>query len=422
MGDGPHDGRRDGRPQVAVELGERDLAAEGGGHGRRIADGEAVTAQGAPAGAGAAQPGSSDAALGVERGAAAQVAQLGAGHLVPGVVAGPDERRGLHVLEAERQGLGLHVRELVGRVVALEGEVVGRRPQVLADGEDVAVDRAERLEALRHLLAGLAQAHHQAALGVRLVAVLGGVDLRPLEDGQRPVPARALADGPLEPLHRLQVVVEDVRARLHHGAERLLLAVEVRDQDLHAHERAAGADLADRRREGAGAAVGQVVAGDAGHHDVVEAHGGDRLGDAARLVVVEPGGPARLDGAEPAGPGADVAQDHHRRGALVPALAHVGADRLLADRVEVQAAQQALEVVVVVARGHPGLDPVRVPAQGPGAHGGGCLHQRLAAAHRDRRCPAALACAWAGLGSKTGSSRAMASRPRSPGRRTRASP
>ena len=32
VGDRPHDGRGDGRPQVAVELGEGDLAAEGGGH------------------------------------------------------------------------------------------------------------------------------------------------------------------------------------------------------------------------------------------------------------------------------------------------------------------------------------------------------------------------------------------------------
>ena len=231
--------------------------------------------------------------------------------------AGPDST----CLKPERQRLVAHLGELVGVVVALEGEMIERRSQVLPDREDVAVDRAERLEALCQLFARLAQAHHEAALGVRLVAVLGGVDLRPLEHGQRPVPAGALADGLLEPLHRLEVVVEDVRAGLHHGPERGLLAVEVRDQDLDAHQRAAGADLADRRGEGARAAVGQVVAGDAGHHHVVEAHRGDRLGDPARLVVVEPGGLAGLDGAEAAGPGADVAQDHDGRGALVPALA-----------------------------------------------------------------------------------------------------
>ena len=229
----------------------------------------------------------------------------------------------------------------------------------------------------------LAQADHQAALGVGLVPVLGGVCLGPLEHGQRPVPACSLADGLLEPLHGLEVVVEDVRAGLHHGPQRLLLAVEVRDQDLDAHERAARPELADGGGERAGTAVGQVVPGDAGHHDVVETHGADGLRDATGLVVVEPGGLAGLDGAEPACPRTDVAQDHDRRGALVPALAHVGTDRLLAHRVEVQAAQEALEVVVVVARGHPRLDPVGVTPQGSRANGRGRLHQRRAATHRD---------------------------------------
>ena len=90
----------------------------------------------------------------------------------------------------------------------------------------------------------------------------------------------------------------------------------------------------------------------------------------ARLVVVEPGRSAGLDRAEPAGPGARVAQDHDRRRALVPALPDVGAAGLLADRVERQAPEQALEVVVVVARGHPRADPVGVPAGRASRRGG----------------------------------------------------
>ena len=164
-------------------------------------------------------------------------------------------------------------------------------------------------------------------------------------------------------------------------AQRRLGAVEVRDQDLDAHAGAAIAELADRRRERAGPAVGQVVAGDRGDHDVLEAHLRDRLGDAPRLVVVEPGGLAGLDRAEAAGAGADVAQDHDRRGPLVPAVPDVGAAGLLADRVEVQAAQEALEVVVVVARRHPRLDPVGVAAERDRAVSG---RAERAAAHRDR--------------------------------------
>ena len=70
------------------------------------------------------------------------------GHLVARVVRGAHERPRLDVLEAERQRLGLHLRELVGMDVALDRQVRRRRPQVLADGEDVAVDRAQVPERL----------------------------------------------------------------------------------------------------------------------------------------------------------------------------------------------------------------------------------------------------------------------------------
>ncbi len=134
----------------------------------------------------------------------------------------------------------------------------------------------------------------------------------------------------------------------------------------------------------AGAAVGQVVAADAGDHDVLEAHDGYRLGHAARLVVVVPVGTAGLDGAEAAGPRAGVAQDHDRGRALLPALADVGAASLLAHRVERLAAHEVLELAVVGAAGQPGLDPLGMaahvrPVQPGGVHG---------AAHGDGQGPA----------------------------------
>ena len=147
-------------------------------------------------------------------------------------------------------------------------------------------------------------------------------------------------------------------------AQRLVAAVEVGDQHLDAHARALAPQLADRVGEDVRAAVGQVVARDAGDDDVLEAHLLDRLGDAARLVLVVPRRPAGLDGAEAAGPGADVAEDHDRRRALLPALPDVWAVRLLAHRVERQAAQDALQVVVVLAARQARLDPVGVTAQG----------------------------------------------------------
>jgi hypothetical protein len=158
-------------------------------------------------------------------------------------------------------------------------------------------------------------------------------------------------------------VVEDVRPALHDRAQRPIGAIEVRDEDLHAHARALAAKGADGLGEDVGAAIGQVVARHAGDDNVLEVHLADSLGDAARLVLVVPGRATGLDGAEAAGAGAGIAEDHDRRRALLPALPDVGAAGLLADGVEGQVAQDALELVVVGAGRKPGPDPLRVPTQ-----------------------------------------------------------
>ena len=79
------------------------------------------------------------------------------------------------------------------------------------------------------------------------------------------------------------------------------------------------------------AAVGQVVAVDRGDHHVLQPHLRHRLADARRFGGIERPGLAGGDVAEGAGPGADLAHDHHGRVRLLPALADVGAAGLLAD-------------------------------------------------------------------------------------------
>ena len=129
-------------------------------------------------------------------------------------------------------------------------------------------------------------------------AELSGHRLGVREDLQRAVVAGPLADRLLEPLDRLDVVVEDVRRGLHDRAQRRVAEV-VGDEDLDPGVRAQAAQLADGGREGASAAVGQVVAADAGDHDVLEAHDGDGLGHAARLVGVVPVGRPVLTAQKP---------------------------------------------------------------------------------------------------------------------------
>jgi hypothetical protein len=109
-----------------------------------------------------------------------------------------------------------------------------------------------------------------------------------------------------------------------------------------------------------GAAVGQVVAGDAGDGGVAQLHLLHRLGDPARLVAVERLRLAGVDLAEVAAPGALVAADEEGRLAVLPALEDVGAAGLLADRVQALGLHQALQLGVLRAHLRPGLDPLRL--------------------------------------------------------------
>ena len=169
------------------------------------------------------------------------------------------------------------------------------------------------------------------------VAELERVALGLGEDTQAAVPARPLADGLLEPLARSRGC-----GRGCPGAASMTVrsgAGLPSKSGMRTSTPMSGATAFSRRIVSAkmwAPPSAQVVAGDAGDDDVLEPEGADRLGDPSRFVLVVPGGPAGLHGAEAARPGARVAEDHDRRGALVPALPDVRAAGLLAHRVEVR--------------------------------------------------------------------------------------
>ena len=191
-----------------------------------------------------------------------------------------------------------------------------------------------------------------------LVGMSGAMRRRALEQLEAPRVLAARARHAVEPRHRLGVVVQDVGPRVEHGAQRRFLALEVGNQHLDAAVGHPRLDLADRVGEDRRAAVGQVVAIDRRDDGVAQAHRLHRFGDAHRLVEVERGRPAVLHGAVGAGARAHVAEDHEGGGAVVPALADVRAVRVLADRVELQVAHDALEPEVVLRTRGADLQPV----------------------------------------------------------------
>ncbi len=143
---------------------------------------------------------------------------------------------------------------------------------------------------------------------------------------------------------------EDVGPGVDDGVDRGEVPLEIADEGL---DQDVGAELVeplDGAADVLGAAVEEIVAVDHGHHDVLEVEASDGAGDVLRLADVD--GAARIAGghrAEAAAAGADVAEEHHRRGAFAPALADVGAAGLFADRVEIELAEGLLEVMVGVA-------------------------------------------------------------------------
>ena len=186
--------------------------------------------------------------------------------------------------------------------------------------------------------------------------------------------ARVLRLGPhraVEPRHRLGVVVEDLRVRVHHGLQRGPVAPEVGDQHLDGAARRQLANPADALGEDPRAAVGLLVAVDAGQHGVLQPHGLHRLADPARLVGVQQAGPAGLDLAEAATAGAGVAHEQEGGRAAPPALADVGAHGLFAHGVQALAAEELGELAVLRAVGRPDAQPFGPPAAGQQAVAGG---------------------------------------------------
>ena len=145
------------------------------------------------------------------------------------------------------------------------------------------------------LTSGRAGAAVAAAAGEDRVGPARALRLRRLarprggarQQRQRALVARLRPHVRVQARDGLEVVVEHVRAGGEDGAQRRFVAAQVRDEHLHGRVRRGGAHGGDGRREVRRPAVRQVVAGDAGDHDVAQAEATRRFGDAPRLVRVE---------------------------------------------------------------------------------------------------------------------------------------
>ena len=232
--------------------------------------------------------------------------------------------------------------------------MVRGRTEVLPDRDDVDADAGEVGEATDDLVVGLAHADDQPRLR-RQPGRLGPGEHRQAAGVAGRRPHRSLQAG-----HRLDVVVEHVRPHREQQVERVAVATGIGHQRLDPRRRAAAPDRLDARGDVGKAVVDQIVAGDHREHGVVEAHAVDGLGHPVGLVGGRRLRPAGVDEAEPARPGATLAQHHERRGPVGPALRQVRAAGVLAHRHQAEVTDRPLEVEHLGAVVHLGAQPCRL--------------------------------------------------------------
>ncbi len=182
----------------------------------------------------------------------------------------------------------------------------------------------------------LAEADHDAGLGEQAGSSLLGA----VQQAQRVVVARAGPDVGVEPRHRLEVVVEDVRAGGDHRFQRAVLVAEVGGQHLDGGGRRGGADRSMQRTNCAAPPSARSSRSTEVITTCFRPSLPTVLGELLRLMRIDRARLAGGDVAEGAGARADIAQDHEGGVLARPALADVGARRLLADGVQLVLADQ----------------------------------------------------------------------------------
>src|ERR1700732_4913358 len=176
----------------------------------------------------------------------------------------------------------------------------------------------------------LAESQHHSGFGED-----SGIDF--LDALQKPDRVEITRAGPNREIFgrdSLDVIIENIGLGRDDRLKRALFAQKVWGQDLDRGVCARRADCRDHFREMPCPAVVKVVAIDGSDDGMGEPEYLNRFTDTGGLGRIERAREAGLDIAEGAGARTSVAHDHKSRVFFLPALADVGASRLLADGYE----------------------------------------------------------------------------------------
>ena len=130
--------------------------------------------------------------------------------------------------EAFLEGDLLVTVESLGSDIFDDGEVFGRRPEVLPEREHGDFGGAEIIEGGHDFLFGFSEAEHDPGFGGDLSGSAGEL-FGALQDVKRAVVFRPGTDERGEALYGLEVVIEDVGAGVDYGLEGIVLGIEIGD-------------------------------------------------------------------------------------------------------------------------------------------------------------------------------------------------
>ena len=157
---------------------------------------------------------------------------------------------------------------------------------------------------------------------------------------------------------------QDIRLGLNDPVEVGGVFSEIGNQDLHLGGRAGLANVENGPGKDLGPLIFQVVSIHRSDDGVPELERANGLSHAKRLGQIVAERSARLDGAEAASSGTDIAQDHEGGRTAFPALPDVGTVGTLTNGMKGVGADQLLEVVVALAAWETNFQPRWVSWEG----------------------------------------------------------
>lgn len=264
------------------------------------------------------------------------------------VIGASDERAGGDVPESFVSGDLFVTGEIIRVDESDDRQVIFRRAEILSHGEDGDTVSEKIVHGFENFVFGFSETEHDAAFGGDFAVnhFLGS-----LQDAQGAAVLGTEADEGREAFDGFQVVPEDVRTGIHHGAQGRFLFVEIGGEHFDDRRWAGFTDGSDDIGEVGCGSIGQIVARDHSDHGVLELHMDDGIGDMGGFFRIQGQGLGCFGSTEAAGACTTISGDHESSCFLAPAFVPVRAVGFFTDGEELFTFNQVFDIPELLATG-----------------------------------------------------------------------